>query len=278
MNGISRNILSLTGATTLSGSARLTNFNPDRILFVLKGASVVTKADLAKIVCTMNFKNSVGSGISITNNLPLDFVANLNDYLYGFGLLGSDKTAAFVLDIGKYILKADDEITFALNTTATLSQALSVDMFALSTFIGKEKLISYAYVNAQATQAYQQANVCDVYAQITSESNSVYITVDDFFGSNNVSELAVCGIGASLGSSEDYDGFGLVFHDETGLTQPVTVRAGSSNEMFLFKIWNFDRNRIGFAQTDASNAQMLAENIQRTNADKARCLEYYYRG
>ena len=276
MNGLVRDVLSIASGTTLTGSARLTNFNPDKILFIVESATAPTKAELAKLLVTMNFKNSVGSGIAITANLPLDIVANLNDYLYGFGLLGSDKTCCFVLDIGKYCLRADDEITFNVATGTALTNAASLTIKALDTKIGKEQLISYKYISAQASQAYQQADVLTVYGQIASASDSVYITVDDFFGSNNISELAVCGIGSALGSAEDYDNFGVVFDDNTGMAQPVTVRAGSANEKLLFKVWNFEVNRIGFERTEYASAKMFANSIRQGNPSKYKCLNYYY--
>ena len=276
MNGLVRDVLSIASGTTLSGSARLTNFNPDKILFIINSATAPTKAELAKILCTLNFKNSVGSGIAITANLPLDIVANLNDYLYGFGLLGSDKTCCFVLDIGKYCLRADDEITFNIATSTALTNAASLTIKALDTKIGKEQLISYKYIAAQASQAYQQADVLSVFAQIASASDNVFITVDDFFGSNNISELAVAGIGSALGSAEDFDSFGVVFDDSTLLSQPVTVRAGSSNEQLLFKVWNFDANRIGFERTEYQSAKMFANSIRQGNPSKYKCLNYFY--
>ena len=155
MNGLVRDVLSTQSATTINASARLTNFNPDKILFIVSSASAVTKADLEKIRLTMNFKNSVGSGIAVAANLPLDIVANMNDYFYGFGLLGSDLTACFVLDIGKYCLRSDDEITFAISTSEALTNACSLSVKALDTRIGKEQLISYKYVNAVQNQSYQ---------------------------------------------------------------------------------------------------------------------------
>lgn len=276
MNGLVRDVLTISSSTTPSGSARLTNFNPDRFIFIVSGASQITKADLKKFKITANFKNSVGSGLAICNNLPLDFIANLSDYLYGFGLLGDDTKGAFALDLGKYILKSDDEITISVNVSETLSQALSLYVVAMDSFVGKEQLITYKYINASATQAYQESGVSAVYAQISNPSESVYMTIDDFFGSNNISELAVAGIGAALGSAEDFDNLGICFSDSTGLTQPVTVRAGSDNEELLFKVWNFDVNRLGFASADYSNVQLLAESIRSGNPTKSKCLEYYY--
>lgn len=276
MNGLVRDIISIPSGTSLSGSARLTNFNPDRFIFIVSGSSAITKDDLKKIKVTANFKNSVGSGLAICNNLPLDLIANYSDYHYGFGLLGSDLKSAFALDLGKYILKADDEITISISTSSALSQSLSLYVIAMDSYVGKEKLLTYKYIDASATQAYQESGVCSVYAQISEPSANVFMTVDDFYGSNNISELAVAGIGASLGSAEDFDNFGIVFNDSTGLTQPVTVRAGSDREEFLIVVWNFDVNRIGFANADLSNVQLLAQSIKASNPTKARCLEYFY--
>ena len=276
MNGLVRDFIKLEKSTSLSGSARLTNFNPDRLIFTVEGATAVTKEDLQKIVVTLNFKNSVGSGIAISNNLPLKIVANMNDYLYGFGMLGSDLTACFALELGKYILKSDDEITISISTNGTLSQELSLYVVAMDSAVEKEQLISWKYIKASATQAYQESNVLEVYSQISEASPSVYITVDDFFGSNNISELATTAIGSALGSAEDYDGFGVVFHDSTGMSQPVTVRAGSDSEEFLFKTWNFDVNRLGFENTDTENVALFANSIEKGNPSKAKCLAYYY--
>lgn len=276
MNGLVRDVLSIASGTSLSGSARLTNFNPDRFIFVVSGATAVTKADLKKIKVTANFKNSVGSGLAICNNLPLDLVANYSDYHYGFGLLGDDTKGAFALDLGKYILKADDEITISVSTSDTLSQSLSMYIIAMDSYVGKEKLLTYKYIDASATQAYQESGVVAVYGQISEPSESVFMTVDDFYGSNNISELAVAGIGASLGSAEDFDNFGILFNDSTGLTQPVTVRAGSDREEFLIVVWNFDVNRLGFATADLNNVQLLAQSIRQSNPTKSKCLEYYY--
>ena len=36
MNGLVRDIISIPSGTSLSGSARLTNFNPDRFIFIVK--------------------------------------------------------------------------------------------------------------------------------------------------------------------------------------------------------------------------------------------------
>jgi len=276
MNGLVRDVLSIASATSYSASARLTNFNPDKLLFIVDSATAPTKAELAKILVTINFKNSVGSGIAITANLPLDIVANLNDYLYGFGLLGSDKTCCFVLDIGKYCLRADDEITFNVATSTALTNASSLTIKALDTKIGKEQLLSYKFISAQASQAYQQADVLSVYAQIASASDSVFLTIDDFFGSNNISELAVVGIGSALGSAEDFDSFGVAFDDPTGMGQPVTVRAGSANERLLFKVWNFDVNRVGFERTEYQSAKNYATSIKQSNPSKYKCLSYFY--
>lgn len=276
MNGLTRDFIRIPSATSLMGSARLTNFNPDKLIFTVRGESAVTKEDLDRILVTLNFKNSVGSGLAVTNNLPLKIVANMNDYLYGFGLLGDDKTACFALELGKYILKSDDEVTLNISTVGTLSQALSLYVIAMDSFVGKEQLISWKYIKASATQAYQESGVLDVFGQIKDASENVFITVDDFYGSNNMTELAVCAIGSALGSAEDYDGFGLVFHDPTAMTQPVTVRAGSDNEELLFKEWNFDVNRLGFESVDDQSVLLLARSIAEGNPTKAKCLEYFY--
>lgn len=276
MGGFIRDFITISGSANPSGSARLTNFNPDRLIFAVKGENAITKADLKKIVLTLNFKNSVGSGLAITNNLPLDIVANMTDYLYGFGLLGNDKTACFALDLGKYVLRADDEITLSIASVEALSQPVSIYIKAMDSFVGKEQLLTYKYVKASATQAYQETNILDVFAQITDASDNVYVTIDDFYGSNNISELAICAIGSALGSAEDYDGFGVVFHDRTGLAQPVTVRAGSSNEEFLFKVWNFDLNRVGFESSDVASVALFAQSISDGNPVKSECLKYYY--
>ncbi len=276
MNGLVRDVMTIASGTSLTGSARLTNFNPDKILFTVTSASAVSKADLAKINLTMNFKNSVGSGIAISANLPLDMVADMNDYLYGFGLLGSDTTACFVLDIGKYCLRADDEITFAINTSSTLTNACALYVKALDTKISKEQMISYKFVSASASQSYQESSVITVFAKIPSASDAVYITTDDFFGSNNLSELAVVSIGSALGNAEDVDNFGIVWDDDTHLTQSVTVHAGSANEKLLFKCWNFDVNRIGFERAEYNSAKLLAKSIADGNPSKSKCLRYYY--
>lgn len=276
MNGLVRDIISIPSGTTPAGAARLTNFNPDKILIVVSSASAITKAELAKLLLSMNFKNSVGSGIAMAANLPFDVIANMNDYLYGFGLLGSETTVAFVLDIGKYCLRSDDEITFNVATGTTLTNAASVVIKALDTKIAKEQLVSYKYVSASASQAYQVADVMAVYGQIASPSDNVFITTDDFFGSNNISELAVVAIGAALGQAEDFDNFGLIWSDDTGLTQPVTVRAGSANEQFLFKCWNFEPNRLGYERVEFNSAKMLGADIAKANPSKAKCLKYFY--
>lgn len=277
MNGLFRNVLSLSSATTLSGSARLTNFNPDGILFYVDGGqNAITKAELAKINVTMNFKNSVGSGIAITTNLPLDIIADNNDYFNGWGLIGSETSGAFMLDIGKYCLRADDEITFDVSTSSTLTNALSLIIKAVDSKISKERMLSYKYITASASQAYQMADVVSVFAKIASPSDSVYITTDDFFGSNNVSEIAVVSVGAAMGSAENMDNYGPVWLDDTGLTQPVTVRAGSANERFFIKCWNFDVNRIGFERAEFNSAKLLAKSIADGNPSKNRCLRYYY--
>ena len=56
MNGLVRDVLSVASGTSLSGSARLTNFNPDRFIFVVSGSTAITKADLKKIKVTANFQ------------------------------------------------------------------------------------------------------------------------------------------------------------------------------------------------------------------------------
>ena len=276
MNGLVRNVMQITGVSP-SGSARLTNFNPDKILFVVRGTVAFSKTDLSYFKVTMNFKNSVGSGIAISANLPFDIIADLSDYHFGFGMLPSTVGAgSYALDIGKYCLRADDEITFNVDCDHTFDDPFTIDIFALDTKIGKEQLISYKYVSAQASQAYQVADVLGVYGKISSPSSSVYITTDDFFGSNNISELAVIGIGAAFGQAEDMDDFGLIWSDDTGMTQPVTVRAGSSYEQILFKCWNFDVNRIGYERPEFNSAKLLASSIQNANPSKAKCLKYFY--
>ncbi len=275
MRGLVRDVLHLQSGKNLSGSARLTNFNPNCLVFSVRGGSAITKSDLEKILVTINFKNSVGNSIAVANNLPLHMICDLTDYLAGFGLLGNDLNGAFYLDIGKYILKADDELTFSVSA-AGLSTGLALSIFAIDTKVSKEQLVSYAYIKGKATQAYQQANVMTVYLKVANPSPDVFVTVDDYFGSNNISELAVCSIGAALGSAEDFDGFGTLFVDTSGLSQPVTIRCGSDSEELLVKQWNFDDNRIGFANQDFLSVQSLAEHISQTNAVKARCLRDFY--
>lgn len=276
MNGLTRNVAHIASATSFNASARLTNFNPDHLVFCATGASALTKADLDKIVVSINFKSAVGGSIAVANNLPLRMIADFSDYVSGFGLLGSDTVGAFALDIGKYILKANDELTFEISTTGTLSVAIALDVFAMDSKIGKEKLLSYTYIEASATQAYQNANVIDVYARIPSADDSTYMTVDDNFGSTNISELAVVAIGASLGHSEDWDSFGVVWTDDTGMAQNVTVRAGSSNEKLLVVKWNFDTNRIGYEATEKANVQTFAQSIKDSDPSKYKCLMAFY--
>lgn len=278
MNGLTRDILSLQSSTNLQGSARLTNFSPNLICFKISGSSAVTKDDLRKILISTNFKNSVGSGVAITNNCPLDMLADLTDYELGFGLLGDDKTVAIALPVGKYVLKSDDEITFNISTEGTLSQGLSLYMFAVDNFIGKEQMLNYKFVKCSATQVYQEPNVLSVYGQFTNPSDTIFMTVSDFFGSNNISESACATMGAILGHAEDYDNFGVVFHDRTGLSQNISVRSGSDNERLLMKCWVFDEKRLGYAVDSMNDVSLLANSIKNNDAVKYKCVSYFYGG
>ena len=148
----------------------------------------------------------------------------------------------------------------------------------MDSHVGKEQLISWKFVETSATQAYQESGILEVYAKIPAPYPDVYLTVDDFYGSNNISQLAVVGMGSALGSSEDFDSFGILFHDPTGLTQPVTVRSSTGGERLLFKQWNFDKNRLGFASQDYANVNLLSESIRVTNPTKYDVLSDYYGG
>ena len=281
MNGLIRNVLSIASSTTPVGSARLTNFNPNALLFYVDGgANALTKAELAKINVSVNFKNSKGNGIAVLTNTPLDILADNNDYFNGNGLITGDKVCSFSLDIGKYCLRADDELTFDVAYSAALTNAAAIIIKAVDSKVMKEQLISYKHITASASQAYQMADVVSVFAKITSPSDSVYIVTDDFYGSNNISEIAVVAMGAALGSAEDVDSYGPVWSDDTGYTQAVTVRAGSfgvsGGERFFVKCWTFDVNRIGMERAEFNSVQNLAKAIRDGNPSKFKCLKYFY--
>lgn len=272
-----RRFVSTTVPVT-AGSAygKVMNFSLDSLVIYLKSqteGTKINKADLAKMILNVSLKNSRGDNVILINNIPLDIISNFSDYKGGWSVNSVDEVGAMLIDLGNIVLEGNDEVNLTISWSAGLSTAYDLDIFGLDSVIGKEQIVTYDYVIAQATQQYTFNNVMDVYSQIDNPSSGVSIAIDDFYGRNQLTEVQVVSLGACLGRAEDFDNFGVVWHDETGLTQSVGITAGSNAEKFLIRKRFFDKSRIGLGQTSLVKAENLLKNIKETDSVKYACLK-----
>lgn len=266
--------LPATGNFNFNG--KITNFSCDSLVFTLSGAAAVSDADLSKIVIRAQLKNSKGSNAIVINSVPARILAKLSDYLGGWGVNGSDKYGAFAVDLGNIVLEGDDELDVIVNGTG-LSQAYDLSVFGYDTKIGAEKIYLYDFVKGSPTQTYQQVDAMAAYLslpddQVASDSNSIAVT--DYFGRNIITENEAVGLGAVMAQSGDCDNFGLIWSDDTGLTQDMSFKVAAEGEDFLVVRRFFDINRLGMGQQGVIDFSDYLAFIQRTNSVKYRCLQY----
>lgn len=261
---------SYSAATNFYGKVQ--NFSLDSVIIYIKKASTaITESDLEKITVNGSLKNSKGDNVILINNIPLSLLADYSDYKGGWSANSVDNSGAIKLDLGNIILEGNDEVNLSFSC-ATPGEATTLYVFGYDSFIGPEQIITYDHVIAQATQHYTFNDVIDVFAKIASPSESAMIAVDDFYGRNQIAETEVVALGAAQGRAENFDNFGVVFHDETGLTQSVGITTGSANERLLVQKRFFDETRIGNAQKSYIDAAALLNHIKQNNSNKYRCL------
>ena len=238
---IAKGVFAATGAFSVNG--KLTNFSLDNLIFAVTASasaspSAVSDADLAKMVVRVQLKNSKGANAIIINSVPLNILARYSDYIAGWGSNDSDKFGGIAVPVGNIVVDGDE---------------------------------------GSATQTYQQVDALAVYlalAEGSTPSDSNSIAVNDFYGRNIITELESMALGAALARSGDFDDFGPVWADDTGLSQNMSFKASSDNEMFLVVRRFFDIQRMGLGQQSVIDFTNLLQDIQRTNPDKYKILQY----
>ena len=277
-----RNVITATLSATSSFSfnGKITNFSCDSLAFALtaNGSSpaVVSDADLAKIVVRVQLKNSKGSNAIVINSVPARVLAKLSDMLGGWGVNSSDKYGAFGVDLGNIVLDGDDELDVTI-TGSGLSQQYGITVFGVDAVVGAERIMLYDYVKGSATQTYQQVDASRVYLCLDEDavpSDVNTIAVNDYYGRNIITENEAIAIGAIVSQSGDADNFGLIWSDDTGLTQDMSFKVASDSESFLVVRRFFDVNRLGMGQQSVIDYADYLGYIQRTNSSKYKCLQY----
>ncbi len=268
--------VSLPATDSFSHNGKITNFSCDSIDFSLSAAAALTLVDFDKIIVRVQLKNSKGSNAIIVNSVPLGLLARYSDYIQGWGINSEDKYGAISIPVGNIILEGDDELDISLSGSG-LSQAMAVSVFGYDYKVGPEMIFLYDYVDASATQVYQQVDAAAVFVAlpdgvVPSDTNS--IAVNDYFGRNIVTENEAICLGAASAQSGDWDNFGLVWSDDTGFTQDMSFKASSDNEDFLVLRRFFDVNRLGMGQQSVINKADYLAFVKRTNATKYKCLQY----
>lgn len=272
-------VLAATSAFNVNG--KLTNFSLDTIVFSVTASAssspaAISDADLAKIIVRVQLKNSKGSNAIIINSVPLNILARYSDYIAGWGTNSTDKFGGIAVPVGNIVVDGDDEIDVTLSGSA-LTQELTVSVFGYDYLVGPEKILLFDFVDASATQTYQQVDALAVYMALSegavpSSANS--IAVNDFYGRNIITELESMALGASMARSGDYDDFGPIWCDDTGLSQNMSFKASSDSEMFLVIRRFFDIQRLGMGQQSVIDFTNLLSDIQRSNPDKYKMLQY----
>ena len=263
-----------TNAFSMNG--KLTNFSCDSLNFAISGASAVTLADLAEMIVRVQLKNSKGSNAIIINSVPLSLLAKYSDSIQGWGVNSEDKYGAISIPVGNIVLEGDDELDITISGSG-LSQAYTVSVFGYDYKTGAERILLYDYVDASATQVYQQVDALAVYVSIaegTVPSDTSSIAVNDYFGRNIITEGEAIALGTAMSQSGDWDNFGLVWSDDTGLSQDMSFKASTDDEEFLVIRQFFDVNRIGMGQQSVIDFADYLSFIKRTNPTKYKCLQY----
>lgn len=276
---IAKGVFAATGAFSVNG--KLTNFSLDNLIFAVTASassspSAVSDSDLAKMVVRVQLKNSKGANAIIINSVPLNILARYSDYIAGWGSNDADKFGGIAVPVGNIVVDGDDEIDVTISGTG-LSQEYTVSVFGYDYLVGPEKILLFDFVDASATQTYQQVDALAVYlalAEGSTPSDSNSIAVNDFYGRNIITELESMALGAALARSGDFDDFGPVWADDTGLSQNMSFKASSDNEMFLVVRRFFDIQRMGLGQQSVIDFTNLLQDIQRTNPDKYKILQY----
>lgn len=272
-----------SGSTVASTSAnfygKLSNFNPNSIVFYLKtttASTVLQDSDLASAVVSIQFKNRLGKNAVILNNVPLLEIAKLSDFIGGFSINATDVSGAFRLPIGKVILTGQDEINVTVTFDGTVAKAFDIECYGLDEAVGKETINIYEYAIGSAGQQLTFPNAIACFMDIASPSGAVQVRTNDYFDNNLISEIEIVSNGAVLGRSENWDSFGQVWADKSGYSQLLGITCGSSNEKVLCCEWFYDPIRIGVSQSETLSLETYAKEIKDTNEDKYKCLAYLY--
>jgi len=256
-------------------NGKLTNFSPNSIVLAFTKDVAITDADMAKITCSIQFKNRLGKNAVIMNNVPVSVIAKMSDYEGGFSINSSDKKGAFKIPIGKIVLTGQDEISVSL-AFASDCPTIAFECYAIDEVIGKETINIYEYAEGSSGQQLTFPNALVGYMAISNPSNSVNVRTSDYFDDNLITESEIVNNGAVLGQAEDFDDFGCFWADKSGYSQMLGVTCGSSNEQVLVREWFYDSNRIGVAQAETKSLETYAKEIRDTDVEKYRCLTYIF--
>ena len=270
---------STVASTAKSFYGKLSNFNPNSIIFYIKTTTASTHiedSDLSSAIVSIQFKNRLGKNAVIINNVPLLMVAKLSDFIGGWSVNGTDVSGAFRLPIGKVILTGMDEINVTVSFDGTVAKAFDVECYALDEYVGKETINIYEYASGTAGQQLTFPNAIACFMDISSPSGATQIRTNDYFDNNLISEIEVVSNGACLGRAENWDSFGQVWADKSGYSQLLGITCGSSNEKVLALEWFYDATRIGVSQSETMSLETYADDIKENDSEKYKCLAYIY--
>lgn len=266
---------SLPATDKISVNGKITNFSCDKLVFAFSASGAVTGDDLAKVICRVQLKNSKGANAICVNSVPAKILAKLSDFMGGWGVNADDKYGAFAVDLGNVVLEGDDELDIVV-TAEGLSQAYALTVFGVDQIVGAERIMLYDFIDASATQTYQQVDACSVYLSLADSAvpSSKSISVNDYFGRNIITQNEAIATGAVMAHSGDVDNFGPIWMDSTGLTQDMSFKASDDAEEYLVVRRFFDSSRIGMGQQSVIDFANYLAYIKRVNPSKYQCLEY----
>ena len=187
-----------------------------------------------------------GGAVACLSDVSLYDLMSYSDYIAGVSMSGTDFTAGSVcrisgyLDLGYFSMSSRDALEITLNIADRTNFPSADVTFEISSVFEQVQATLYkCYQSGKPTGADQPyKNVLEV-AYIGSGVNADFI-VRDQIGTKNVNINSAIAKSNASGRFEFFTGFGIVYQEQFGLSQDLSMRCPTTNSPSLLIVtYNF---------------------------------------
>ena len=232
------------------------------------------------VTVTKRIGSGNGGAVALLSNVSMYDLMSYSDYVAGVSMEGTDFTAgndvriSGYLELGYFAMTSRDALEVTLNVSDRTNFPSADVNFELSTCFDKVEVTRYlCYQSASPTGADQPyKNVLQI-AYIGTGQNADFV-VNDQIGNKSVNINSAIAQSNARGRFEFFTNFGMVYEEQFGLSQDLSMRCPTTNSPSLFIVTYafYPEETVDALKEAEATRESLIESIKNNDPDKYKYL------